>query len=74
MKIKRLRGGRVRITLRARDRGGSGVARIVYRVGKKGKLKRYRRPFTLPKRKLKQLRVGAIDRAGNRERLRVVRR
>ena len=62
------------MTLRARERGGSGVARIVYRVGKKGKLKRYRRPFTLPARRLKQLRVGAIDRAGNRERLRLVRR
>ena len=62
------------MTLRARDRGGSGVARIVYRIGKKGKLKRYRRPFTMPARRLKQLRVGAIDRAGNRERLRLVRR
>jgi hypothetical protein len=46
----------------------------VYRVGNKGKLKRYRRPFTLPAKRLKQLRVGAIDRAGNRERLRLVRR
>ena len=50
------------------------MARIVYRVGKKGKLKRYRRPFTLPAKRLKQLRVGAVDRAGNREKLRLVRR
>ena len=33
-----------------------------------------RRPFALPARRLKQLRVSAIDRAGTRERLRLVRR
>jgi len=74
IKVKRLKGGRVRITLRATDRGGSRVARITYRVGKKGKLQRYRKPFTLRARRLEDLRFGAVDRAGNREKLKSARR
>ena len=45
-----------------------------HRIGKKGKLKRHRRPFTIPARQLKQLQIGAVDRAGNREKLKAARR
>ena len=54
--------------------GGSGVARITYRIGKKGKLQRYRKPFTIRARKLKDLHFGAVDKAGNREKLKAARR
>ncbi len=70
-KLKRLRGGRVRVTLRARD-ASSQVARTLYRTG--GRARRYRRPFTVTVRDLSRLRFGSVDVWGNVEKERRARR
>ncbi len=64
IKVKRLRGGRVRVTLTAKDAGG--VKRIRYRIGRAA-AKTYQRPFTVTRAQLKRLTAFAEDRAGNVE-------
>ena len=62
----RRRGRRFKVTVRATD--PSGVRRIEYRFGKKGRWRTYRRPLRVTRARLRTLRVRATDRAGNRSR------
>jgi hypothetical protein len=74
IRVQRLRNGRVRVTLRARDgAGGTGVRTTHYRIGS-GPTRTYRSPLTLRRAQLPQLRAWSVDRAGNRERTRRVSR
>ena len=52
--------------VRAKD--PAGVRRISFRLGAKGKVKRYKKPLKLSRRDVKRLRVRAEDELGNRSR------
>ena len=60
--VKRV-GKRFRITITAKD--ASGIKQIGFRLGKKGKLKRYTKPLLLTAAQVRRLRVGAQDKRGN---------
>jgi hypothetical protein len=65
--LKRLRGGRVLVTLRAAD------ARISVQRKRGGRWTPYVRPFVVRRSALKSLRFRAFDALGNAERVRAVR-
>jgi hypothetical protein len=66
VKVKRA-GKRFRVTIRAKD--PAGVRAISFRVGTKGRFKRYRKPLKLSRRDVKRLRIRAEDKLGNRSKL-----
>jgi pimeloyl-ACP methyl ester carboxylesterase len=68
-RVKRLRGGRARVTLRARD--ASKIARTLVRTGRRTRA--YRRPLTVSRSDLRRLRFGSVDVWGNAEKERRVR-
>lgn len=63
-KVRKLRGGKVRVTLRARD-GASKVAATLLEVG--GKKRTYLEAVTLTRKQAARARFGSVDAAGNAE-------
>ena len=63
IKVKRA-GKRFRVTVKATD--ASGVKRISFRLGRKGRVKTYRKPLLVRAKDLRRLRLRAEDKAGNR--------
>ena len=52
------------MTVKATD--ASGVKRISFRLGRKGRVKTYRKPLLVRAKDLRRLRLRAEDKAGNR--------